>query len=336
MSSPTSPATRLLTALDLLQARPSITAVELAERLQVNTRSVRRYITTLQDLGIPIVANRGRYGGYQLRPGFKLPPLMLNDDEALAVTLGLLAVRELGLSDTMPAIEGALAKVERVLPVALRERVQAVRQMVALNFGHAHVNASREAEPGMPEARHVLTLSSAAQQGHRVRLRYRARDVADGATSEREVEPYGLAYCEGRWYLVGYCHLRAAIRVFRLDRILRIDSSEERFIRPQGFDCLGYAIEAFAAIPDRWLVEVLLETTLEQVYRLVPPQFATLEETQDGVILRAYDSNLDHTARFLVGLGCPMRVQHPPELTDALRRLAEGILHRIETQASGS
>ncbi|MGZ6388133.1 MAG: helix-turn-helix transcriptional regulator, partial [Ktedonobacterales bacterium] len=104
------PAMRLLTALDLLQARSSITAAELAERLNVNTRSARRYITTLQDIGIPIVAERGRYGGYRLRPGFKLPPLMLSDDEALAVTLGLLAARGLGLGDAVPAIEGALAK----------------------------------------------------------------------------------------------------------------------------------------------------------------------------------------------------------------------------------
>ncbi|HEX8033584.1 MAG TPA: YafY family protein [Ktedonobacterales bacterium] len=327
------PAMRLLTALDLLQARSSITAVELAERLNVNTRSVRRYITTLQDIGIPIVAERGRYGGYRLRPGFKLPPLMLSDDEALAVTLGLLAARGLGLGDAVPAIEGALAKVERVLPLALRERVQAVRQTVVIDVGNADLRVSEAIAPTMPAARNVLMLSSAAQQGHRVRLRYQARDIADGSTTDRAVDPYGLAYCDGRWYLVGYCHLRGAIRIFRLDRIVQLQAGEERFTRPERFDSLGYAIQAFAAIPDRWLVEVLLETTLEQVYRSVPAQFATLEETQEGVVLRAYDRDLDHTARFLVGLGCPMHVRHPPELSDALRRLAQGILRTIEENA---
>lgn len=323
------PTSRVLTVLELLQARPSITGPELAARLETDVRTVRRYIMHLQDVGIPIEATIGRYGGYRLRPGFKLPPLMLSDDEALAVTLGLLAARGLGLSDAVPAIEGALAKVERVLPLALRERVQAVRQTVALGAGTAGTHGSGGAASGAATTRHVLVLSSAAQQGRRVRLRYRARDTEDDGGTEREVDPYGLAYCEGRWYLVGYCHLRAAIRVFRLDRIQRLDASEERFTRPDGFDSLAYAIQAFAAIPDRWLVEVLLETTLEQVRWSVPPQFATLEETQGGVILRAYDSDLDHTARFLVGLGCPMQVRQPAELFDALHRLADGILHTI-------
>jgi predicted DNA-binding transcriptional regulator YafY len=223
--------------------------------------------------------------------------------------------------------------VERVLPLALRERVQAVRQTVVLDVGNADVRVSEAIAPTMPAARNVLLLSSAAQQRHRVQLRYQAKNVADGSTTDRTVDPYGLAYRDGRWYLVGYCHLRGAIRIFRLDRIVQIQPSEERFTRPEGFDSLVYAIQAFAAIPDRWLVEVLLETTLEQVYRSVPPQFATLEETREGVILRAYDRDLDHTARFLVGLGCPMHVRHPPELSGALRRLAEGILRAIEENA---
>src|SRR5215831_19715981 len=111
-----SPVTRLLTILDLLQSRPGVTAAQLAERLEVEARSVRRYITMLQDMGIPVETVRGRYGGYRLRPGFKLPPLMWTEDEALAVTLGLRAAQQLGLSQTVPTVESALAKVERVLP----------------------------------------------------------------------------------------------------------------------------------------------------------------------------------------------------------------------------
>src|SRR5262245_11708262 len=129
-----SPVTRLLTVLELLQARPSITAAQLAQRLEVNGRSARRYITMLQELGIPVEAVRGKYGGYRLRPGYKLPPLMLTEDEALAVTLGLLAARQLGLNNTVPAVEGALAKVERVLPIAVRERVRAVQDSVTVDL----------------------------------------------------------------------------------------------------------------------------------------------------------------------------------------------------------
>src|SRR5215467_1410948 len=98
-----SPATRLLTLLELLQSRPGRTAAQLAERLEVDARSVRRYVTMLQDMGMPIVAERGRYGGYRLLPGYKLPPLMLSNDEAIAVTLGLLAADRLGLAGAVPA-----------------------------------------------------------------------------------------------------------------------------------------------------------------------------------------------------------------------------------------
>ncbi len=127
-----SPVTRLLTMLDLLQSRPGVTAAQLAERLGVEPRSVRRYITMLENLDIPVEAVRGRYGGYRLRPGFKLPPLMWTEEEAVAVTLGLQAIRQIGLSQTIPTIEHALAKVERVLPQALREQVQAVQETVVV------------------------------------------------------------------------------------------------------------------------------------------------------------------------------------------------------------
>ncbi len=111
------PTTRVLTILELLQSRQQLSGPELAERLEVNTRTVRRYITMLQDLGIPVEAERGRHGSYRLRPGFKLPPLMFTEDEALALTLGLLAARGLGLTAAAPAVEGALAKIERVVDI---------------------------------------------------------------------------------------------------------------------------------------------------------------------------------------------------------------------------
>jgi predicted DNA-binding transcriptional regulator YafY len=314
-----SPATRLMSALDALQSRPGITAVQLAARLQVNGRSVRRYIGMLQDMGIPVQAQRGRYGGYRLRPGFKLPPLMLTEDEALAVTLGLLAAQRLGLAGTLPAVEGALTKIERVLPVALRERVRAVQETVALDLAPATTVT--------PASDRVATLSTAAHQGRRVWMRYQR---ADGAVTERALDPYGLVYRDGRWYVVGYCHLRQAVRVFRLDRALQVEPRAETFTRPAGFDSLAYAVQAFAAIPDTWLVEALLETTLDRVRWSVPPEFATLEETPEGIVLCAYDNDLNHAARFLVGLGCPFVVRRPPELLDALRRIGDQISCALE------
>jgi predicted DNA-binding transcriptional regulator YafY len=309
-----SPVARLLTTLDLLQSRPAVTAAQLAERLEVETRSVRRYITMLQDIGIPVEAERGRYGGYRLRPGFKLPPLMWTEEEALAVTLGLQVVQQLGLSQAVTTVESALAKVERVLPLALRERIQAVQETVVLDLA---TRARTELSA------YVMTLSTAAYQGKRAWMCYRARS---GDESERAFDCYGLVYHGGWWYTIGYCHLRQDIRTFRLDRIHALESREERFTPPANFDCLAYAIQAFAAIPSRWLAEVLLQTSLEQIREAVPATFATLEETPAGILLRAYDDDLQHTARFLVTLGCPFRVLQPPELVEELRRLAESIL----------
>ena len=127
------PTTRVLTVLELLQTRPQLTSQELAERLEVSPRTVRRYISMLQDLGIPVEAERGRHGAYRLAPGFKLPPLMLNNDEALALVLGLRMTRRLNLPVDVATVEGALAKLERVMPLALRERVQAVQEALVVH-----------------------------------------------------------------------------------------------------------------------------------------------------------------------------------------------------------
>jgi predicted DNA-binding transcriptional regulator YafY len=312
-----SPATRLLTVLDVLQSRPVVSAAQLADRLAVDPRSVRRYITMLADMGIPVESARGKYGGYRLMPGFKLPPLMFTEDEAITVTLGLLAVRRLGLTDDLPSADGALGKIERVLPAALRERVRAVEQSVSLGL---------DPPPAASPAARLSVFSTAAHQERRLWLRYRS---SSGEETERELDPYGVAYQDGRWYAVGYCHLRQEVRVFRLDRVLRVEPREVRFTRPDGFDALGFALRAFADIPDTWLVEVVLQTDLESVRWSVPPSFATLEQTPEGVLLRAYDRDLDHTARFLIGLNCPLRVHQPPELLAALRRAANTIAERV-------
>jgi predicted DNA-binding transcriptional regulator YafY len=153
-----------------------------------------------------------------------------------------------------------------------------------------------------------------------------------GEEREREFDCYGLVYHGERWYAVGYCHLRRDVRVFRLDRISAIEPREARFLPPERFDCLAFAIQSFAAIPSRWLAEALLQTTLERVRDAVPAAFATLEETAEGVLLRAYDDDLAHTARFLVGLGCPFRVLGPPELVEAVRALARSLLAMTEAE----
>ncbi len=306
------PATRVLTVLELLQSRQRISGPELATRLEVDTRTVRRYITMLQDLGVPVEAERGRYGSYRLRPGFKLPPLMFTDDEALALTLGLLAARKMGLTVAAPAVEGALAKVERVLPATLRQRVQAVQETLVFDFTPSSTVPNNEV---------VVTLCAAAQQGKRVWMRYRNWDASE--ETERAVDPYGLVYRSGFWYMVAYCHLRTELRTFRLDRIVNTEMREESFTRPSNFDSLAHVLQSIPNTPATWLIDVLLETTLEHAKRVVPPALAILEECNEGVTFRCYVHDLDWMAYVLLGLGCPLIVRQPPELRDALRRLAQ-------------
>ncbi len=312
------PTTRVLTVLELLQSRAKISGPELAERLEVDTRTVRRYITMLQDLGIPVEAERGRYGSYRLRPGFKLPPLMFTDDEALALSLGLLAARKIGLSGAAPAVEGALAKVERVLPNALRERVQAVLETLIFDM-------TPSSTP--PRSEIIGVLSTAASQERTVEVFYRSYN---GDVTERAFDPYGLVYHSGFWYTVGYCHLRSELRTFRLDRIQDVELGGETFQRPAGFDCLEHVLRSIPRTPASWFVDVLLKTTLEVAQQRVPPAMALLEQEAEGVSFRCYVDKLDWAAYILGGLRCPLVIRHPPELREAMRRLAQDLIENAE------
>jgi predicted DNA-binding transcriptional regulator YafY len=186
------PASRVLAMLELLQANRRMTVGRLADRLGVDERTVRRYGDTLTDLGIPVTAERGRYGGYRLAPGYKLPPLMLTDDEAVAVVLGLIAAGQMGLTTEAPAAAAAEAKISRVLPAPLADRLAALRQSLGFTM--------RAAGHDTPGSDILLVLGSATRSHQRVTITYRtgADEVGD-----RDLDPYGLVFHSGRWYAVG-------------------------------------------------------------------------------------------------------------------------------------
>lgn len=303
------PTSRVLAVLELLQVHPHLSGPELAARLEVDVRTVRRYVTMLQDLGVPIEGVIGRYGGYHLLAGFKLPPLMFNDDEALALTIGLLVARRLGLAAAAPAVEGALAKVERVLPAAVRGRVEAVNETLSIDLPASEVVVAGAI---------LGALSHATKHNQPVWMRYSGRE----GYNERLVEPYGVVYHGGRWYAVGYCHLREERRVFRVDRIEAIQPRDGTFAPPPPFDLVEYVRNSFAAIPDRWSVAVTLDLTLEEARRRTPPGLAVLEAHQSGVLLRSSIHDLDWMARVLVGLNCRIVALEPAELRVAFQRLA--------------
>ncbi|MFF2115748.1 YafY family transcriptional regulator [Kitasatospora xanthocidica] len=307
------PVSRVLALLELLQDRPGLTGADLAARLDVDERTVRRYVARLTELGIPVEADRGRYGGYRLRPGYRLPPLMLTPDEAASVVLGLLAGRSSGLSVGEEATGTALAKIQRVLPQPLRERVAAVEQTLGLT-------ATPATGPG-PAAAALFTLAEAARRRRRVRLAYRDRE---DRPSERDFDPYGLVFHSGRWYTTGLDHRSGEPRTFRLDRITRVEQGEAGFEPPEDYDPVQRVVESLAGAPWRHRVEVELRTTLAEARRRLPPAVGTLTElAEDRVLLRARAQNLDGVAVLLAGLGWPFTVREPAALRAEVRALAD-------------
>ena len=297
--------------LELLQANRQMTVGRLADRLGVDERTVRRYADTLTELGIPVTAERGRYGGYRLSPGYKLPPLMLTDDEAVAVVLGLIAAGQIGLTTATPAAAAAEAKISRVLPAPLADRLAALRQSLGFTM--------RAAGHDVPGSDLLLVLGSATRSHERVTITYRTRgdDVGD-----RDLDPYGLVFHSARWYAVGHDHRSGEIRSFRADRISTIMPTGRRFAPPEGFDAVEHLNRQWATRGYRWQVEVLIESDLATVRRRVPPSVAELTQTDRGLLMRCRAERLDGMAQMLAGLGWPFTVLAPDELRPAVAEYA--------------
>jgi predicted DNA-binding transcriptional regulator YafY len=261
-----------------------------------------------------------------LRSGYRLPPMIFTDEEALGLALGLLAARHLGLAEVAPAVEGALAKLERVMSEALRGRIRALQETVSIAAGRPQAPARSEA---------LLTLAAAVGEQRRVRLCY-----SSGLSREtkREVDPYGVMHREGYWYAVGYCRLREGMRLFRLDRVLEAEMLEETFARPAGLDSPEAVLSAVANTHgDRWSVEVLLETGVDEVRGQLPSVGLSLEQKEGGTLLRCSTWSLEWPARVLAGLDCSFVVRRPTELRDALEQRAEKLAtlaKRTEREAS--
>lgn len=305
------PTTRLLTILELLQTHARLSGEEIAQRLEVEMRTVRRYIQMLQEIGMPVEGSRGPGGGYRLRPGFKLPPLLFTEDEATAIVLGLLLTHRREIDLPPAAIEGALAKVYRVLPLHGRERLQAIG---------THMLFFPQQREEMPDAGLMIGLSEAIHLHRRVFLEYR---TYDNEVSQRTVEPYGLIGWKGYWYLMAFCCLRQGFRTFRLDRASSIRYLEETFVRDQDFDWEEYVKKHLLSVPEKWQIEVEFQAKLHEVKRKIPASYGQLSETSTGVRFQYHYDNLHMAARYLMGLDLPFVIHQPAELRAALMELAE-------------
>ena len=311
------PTTRVLAVLELLQARESMTGTELAARLEVNVRTLRRYITILQDLGIPIIAERGRHGAYFIDAGYKLPPMMFTNDEALALTLGLLAAKRMNLAESTQAVESARAKLERVLPTELKAQVRAVAETITLDLNAVSIPSSSQV---------MLALSNAVQLRRRVHLYYRSEE--DHAT-ERDFDPYGLAFYQDKWYTVGYCHLRRDLRSFRLDRIEQVALIAARFDHPDHFDALAYLVQALATVPRQFSFQLFLQVDLLTAQPMIPNDLGILEPRADGVLLTGHTDDLDWLARQIASFPFKFSVNKPQQLRAALRRRAAELMNWV-------
>ena len=312
MASPTS---RLLELLELLQTRPLTTGREIADQLGIDARTARRYVGVLQELGIPVEGQRGVGGGYRIRPGYRLPPLMLGDEEAVVVVLGLLATRGSGSDGSAAAVDGALTKINRVLPTTLRRQVEALEETLGFT-------TTRGSAPA--DAAAVLLLADAIRRRRRVHMAYR---TFDGDESEREVSPHGLVVHRGRWYLAAHDHMRDDLRTFRVDRMWRTTLEDAAALAPpEGFDAVEHVTRSLANVPWKWEVEVLLDLPADTAARRVPPTLAELVDVPEGTLLRMRVDSLDWMASVLAELGCDFTIRRPDELRTSVRELAARLM----------
>lgn len=300
---------RLLHLLSLLQQRASWSGPELAERLGVSDRTVRRDIDRLRRLGYPVDAAPGAIGGYQLAIGASVPPLLLDDDEAtaIALALGLAASGAFGgLEETAVA---ALAKLDRVLPARVRARVAAVRTTtVSLATADAP-------DPGI-----LVTLAKAAADGERLRLVYVDRE---DRRTERRVDPFRLVSTGRRWYLVAHDVDRADWRTLRADRIHEAVATGHRAALTDPPDAADLVARASGVAPYRWVAEVVIGAPVAVVSARVPPTVAVVAPHPEGAHMTVGADDLASLAGHLVALDLPFRALGPPELIDVLRRAGE-------------
>ncbi len=310
---------RVLRLLALLQRQPTWTAAELAAELGVTDRSVRRDVERLRALGYPVHAVAGVGGGYQLGAGTRLPPLLLDDEEATATAVSLRLASLSTVAGAGDAALRALAKLDQVMPPRLRAEVRAVRGATETLTG-----------PGVEiDAEVLLTLARACRDAVRVRFRYTGRDSDE---RERTVEPVRMVATDRRWYLMAWDIDRDDWRTFRLDRMVDVAATTWRFRPREHPDPAAYVQRSVTAAPYRYVARVRLRARAEQVRELVPPQAARVADDRDGwCVLVAGADDLDLAAMHVARLGFEAQVLEPAELREVAARLARGLAAMADT-----
>lgn len=317
---------RLLRLLALLTTRGSWQAGELSERLEITERTVRRDITRLRSLGYPVEAVTGPYGGYSLGAGGRLPPLLLDDEEAVAVAVALHLVAQRSGANMVDSALSALTKLSQVMPAPLRERVGALNE-VTVGMGPRHRSSS--GSPGVDE---LMGLALACRRSERVRFDYAN---GEGVESIRHVEPYRLVSVGQRWYLVALDVDRDDWRTFRVDRIARLRPTGARFVITDPPDAATLVSEGLAvrAYERSWTIRV--KAPLSQVRWDIPPTvgLCRVDPEDHAATLVEIGGDVDWVARYMIGL--PMSCEPLDEqLRDELRRMGAALVDAYAERAS--
>ncbi|MFE5659556.1 helix-turn-helix transcriptional regulator [Streptomyces sp. NPDC056517] len=313
---------RTLRLLSLLQTHRHWPGPDLCERLGVSERTLRRDIDRLRELGYPVGAARGTDGGYQLAPGAVLPPLLLDDEEAVALAVGIGDAAQSGIAGIEDASLRALTKVVRVLPPRLRARVDALRA----------VTVSAAADGPAVAAGVLTTVAQACRDEERLRFGYTARG---SAATEREVEPHRVVALGGRWYLVAYDLDRHDWRSFRLDRLTGPTATGARFRpRPLPAEDAAAFVRAASGVPAPHTVEVLVHAPAARVRQTVG-RWGTVEPVgRDSCRLTMTSTSLDWPTQALGNVGAEFEVLGPPEFAAHVREWGARFLRATSQKMS--
>lgn len=304
-----SPAARALLVLESIQNSPGITADRLAERIGVSDRAVRRHVGVLREAGIPVESTRGRYGGYRIGRGMRLPPLMFTPTEALGLVMAVLEGHPAGEDDP---VGQALGKIVRALPEPLARPADAVRRIPARGW-----------QVVVPDVEITAQLVQASDAGRRVRLRY---GIDEEREWEIELDPWAVVVRHRRWYLLGWSHGKHARRVLRVDRVRRVEVLAEDFRSPPDLDALT-AVEEQLSMGWKYDVEVVIEAPIEECRHWLPRSFGRLDPLDERTTrLVATTDEPEWYAAQLANLPMPFRLVGSPEVRSAMTELGRRLL----------
>jgi predicted DNA-binding transcriptional regulator YafY len=312
----TQPASRLITLIMLLQLQPNQKAGDLADKLGVSVRTLHRYFASLDEMGIPVYTERGPHGGFSLVRGYKMPPLVFTPQEATTIYLGASLVDEIWGGVYHAAAQGALAKLDNVLPDEQRQEVAwARRSLVATGLHRSDLQALGTT---------LETLRRAARELHTVSLLYRSSNQTQAQW--RDLDPYALVHRWGWWYVVGYCHLRQAIRSFRVDRIVELVFTSQVFQAPVEFDVQAYLATEYQGNP---MLPVRMRFAPQAAAIALDNRafWDAMERQEDGAIVVTFSTpDLQWAASTVLAYGPLVTVLEPAELGTKLKEWAQAIL----------